>query len=75
MNVSAETTLRVNNKTNGDNNSLRKRKSPIQNNNDLQQVGDDDNEDAKMGGNLGINLIQFFCQGRRGVAKCLRWED
>ena len=60
VNVPAETTLRVNNKTNGGNNSPRKRKSPIQNNNDLQQVGDDNNEDAKMRGNISINLIIFL---------------
>ena len=60
MNVPAETTLRVDNTTNSGNNSPRKGKSPIQNNNDLQQVGDEDNKDAKMGGNLGINLIHFL---------------
>ena len=51
MNVPAETTIRVNNKINGGNNSSRKCKSPTQNDNDWQQAGDDDNdEDAKMGG-------------------------
>ena len=61
VNMPAERTIRVNNKINGGNNSPRKRKSPTQNNNDWQQAGDyNNNEDVKMGVNLGINLINFF---------------
>jgi len=57
----ATKSIRVNTKNNGNNNSPRKRKSP-QNNNDVQQAGDEDNDgdDAKMGENLGINLVKFF---------------
>jgi hypothetical protein len=60
----ATKSIRVNTKNNGNNNSPRKCKSP-QNNNDMQQAGDNDNnedEDAKMGENLGINLVDFFLQ-------------
>jgi hypothetical protein len=60
----AHQTIRSNktNKNNGGNNiSQRKRKSPRNNNYDGQQAGKDDNDgDAKMGENLGINLIEFF---------------
>jgi hypothetical protein len=73
----AHQTIRSNktNKNNGGNNILQhKRKSPRNNNYDGQQAGeDDDNGDAKMGENLGINLINFFCHDWTGVAKGLRW--
>ena len=57
----ATKSIRVNTKNDGNNNSPRKRKSP-QNNNDVQRAGDDDNDgdDAKMGENLGINLVELF---------------
>ena len=52
--------IRVNTKNNGKSNSPRKRKSP-QNNNDKKQAGEDDDDgDAKMGENLGINLVEDF---------------
>ena len=60
---STNETTRVSTKNNGKNNSLRKRKSP-QNNNDMQQVDEDDDDgDAKMGENLGINLVEDFFVG------------
>ncbi len=65
----AHQTIRSNktNKNNGGNNiSQRKRKSPQNNNYDGQQAGEDNNDgDAKMGENLGINLIDFFLSQHR----------
>ena len=52
--------IKVNTKNNGKSNSPGKRKSH-QNYNDKKQAGkDDDNGDAKMGENLGINLVEDF---------------
>ncbi len=53
--------IRVNTKNNSNNNSPCKHKSP-QNYNNVQGAGDDDNDgdDAKMGENLGINLVELF---------------
>jgi hypothetical protein len=64
--VPAETTLSLYNNTDGGNNSPRKRKSPIQNNNDLQQFSDDhNNEGATIGENLGISQIEnYFVRAR-----------
>jgi hypothetical protein len=68
--------IRVNNKNNSGNNSLRKHKS-LHNNNDGQQVGDDDgNGDTKMGGNLGINPIeQFFVEAREELKQASKGKS
>jgi hypothetical protein len=57
---SVKETINVNTKNNGKSNGPRKRKSP-QNYNEKKQVGEDDDDgDAKMGENLGINLVEDF---------------
>jgi hypothetical protein len=57
---SSNEAIKVNTKNNGKSNSPRKRKSP-QNYNEKKQVDEDDDDgDAKMGENLGINLVEDF---------------
>ncbi len=68
--------IRVNSKNNSSNNSPRKCKSPHNNNNGQQADDDNGNGDAKMGGNLGINLIeQFFVEAREELKKASKGKS
>ena len=77
--AATENPIRFNTKKNGNNNSPRKRKSN-QNNNDGQQAGDDDNDDndgddAKMGENLGVNLVEdFFATAAEELQRAADWK-